>query len=230
MTSVMPFRLRAAALPIVVFFLGLFPALAALSHAGLEEGKKAYREGDYAAALREFLPLAEAGDVTVQNQVAAMYYAGQGTDPDQARAAEWFRRAAERGSADAQYLLGKLYFHGQGVSQSYEEAARWLQEAALLGKPQAQALLASLYFSGQGVARNEMKAFFWAELSLRAENVPEEEKKFALTLRDQIQALLEPPQVESVREMIAKWEPKRKRPPAVRGPAKDDPGDQAGTR
>ncbi|NMC50597.1 MAG: hypothetical protein GYA47_14405, partial [Desulfovibrio sp.] len=59
---------------------------------------------------------------------------------------------------------------------------------------------------------------------------PQEEKKFALTLRDQIQALLEPPQVESVREMIAKWEPKRKRPSVARGPAKDEPGDQAGTR
>ncbi len=225
MIPVMTTRRRAAAILGVMLVLCLFSAPAP---AGLEEGKKAYREGDYAAALREFLPLAEAGDVTVQNQVAAMYYAGQGTDPDQTRAAEWFRRAAERGSPEAQYLLGKLYVHGQGVPQNYEEAAKWLQESALQGKPQAQALLASLYFSGQGVARNEMKAFFWAELSSRAENLPEEDQRFASGLRDQIQPLLEPAQVESVREMIATWEPKRKRPSAGRGPARDGSGDQAG--
>ena len=46
--------------------------LAAPAAAGLEEGKQAYREGNYAQALQEFLPLAEAGDITVQNQVAAM--------------------------------------------------------------------------------------------------------------------------------------------------------------
>ncbi|WP_256128262.1 tetratricopeptide repeat protein [Desulfolutivibrio sulfoxidireducens] len=230
MMPVTTFRPRAATILGAILFAILFPALAALAHAGLEEGKRAYREGDYAVALREFLPLAEAGDVTVQNQVAAMYYAGQGTDPDQAKAAEWFRRAAERGSVDAQYLLGKLYVHGQGVPQNFDEAAKWLQEAALQGKPQAQALLASLYFSGQGVAKNEMKAFFWVELSSRAANLPEEDKKYAQALRDQIQALLEQPQVESVREMIAKWEPKRKRPPAGRFQAKDAPGDQAGTR
>jgi len=191
-------------------FLGL--ALAATARAGLEEGKRAYRDGDYATALREFLPLAEAGDVTVQNQVAAMYYAGQGVDPDQAKAAEWFRRAAERGSPDAQYLLGKLYYHGQGVPQNAEEAAKWLQEAALFGKPQAQALVASMFFSGQGVAKNDMKAFFWAELATRAENLPEEDRQYAQAVRDRIKAVMEPVQVESVNQMIAKWEPKRKRP------------------
>jgi TPR repeat protein len=182
------------------------------ARAGLEEGKRAYREGDFATALREFLPLAEAGDVTVQNQVAAMYYAGQGTAQDQARAAEWFRRAAERGSPDAQYLLGKLYYHGQGVSQNYDEAAKWLQEAALLGKPQAQALLGSLFFAGQGVAKNDMKAFFWAELATRAGGLSEEDRQYAQSVRDRIQAVMEPAQVESVHQMIAKWEPKRKRP------------------
>jgi len=190
--------------------LAVFPAFSI--QAGLEEGKRAYRDGDYAAAFREFLPLAEAGDVTVQNQVAAMYYSGQGVAQDQAKAAEWFRRAADRGSTDAQYLLGKLYYYGQGVSQNFDEAAKWLQEAALFGKPQAQTLLAELFFSGQGVAKNDMKAFFWAELATRAGNVPEEDQKTAQVVRDRILAVMEPSQVESVGQMIAKWEPKRRRP------------------
>lgn len=187
-------------------------AAAVPARAGLEEGKRAYRDGDYATALKEFLPLADAGDVTVQNQVAAMYYAGQGTAPDQARAAEWFRRAADRGSPDAQYLLGKLYYFGQGVPQNYDEAAKWLQEAALSGKPQAQSLLGSMFFSGQGVAKNDMKAFFWAELATRAQGVPDADRQYAVSVRDGILAVMEPPQVESVNQMIAKWEPKKKRP------------------
>jgi TPR repeat protein len=195
---------------VLLAYLAAFPGPPA--QAGLEEGKRAYREGDYATAFREFLPLAEAGDVTVQNQVAAMYYAGQGVPQDQARAAEWFRRAADRGSLDAQYLLGKLYYHGQGVAQNFDEAARWLQEAALFGKPQAQALLAELFFTGQGVAKNDMKAFFWAELAVRAGNIPEEDQKYAQAVRDRIFAVMEPAQVESVGQMISRWEPKRKRP------------------
>ena len=51
----------------LVLLLAVAPAAA-----GLEEGRQAYHNGDFATALQEFLPLAQAGDLTMQNQVAAM--------------------------------------------------------------------------------------------------------------------------------------------------------------
>lgn len=108
--------------------------LPVLARAGLEEGRQAYRDGNYEQAFQEFLPLAQAGDITMQNQVAAMYYTGQGTPQDFDKAAEWFRKAAQGGSPEGQYCLGKLYYYGQGVPQNFEEAAKWLIQAGLAGK------------------------------------------------------------------------------------------------
>ncbi len=178
------------------------------AQASLEEGKKAYLAGDFERAFREFMPLADAGDPQVQNQIAAMYYQGQGVGQDYAKAAEWFRKSAEHGSADAQYLLGKLYYHGQGVEQNFDEAAKWFSEAALAGKAGAQYLLAVLYFYGKGVQRNEMKAFYWAVVA--SERASGEDKKNAADLRAQIEKGLSPRQIESVLEMASQWTPRRR--------------------
>lgn len=177
----------------------------------MAEGKQAYVEGDFQRAFKEFLPLAEAGDQTMQNQIAAMYYAGQGVAQDYAKAAEWFRRSAREGSADGQYLLGKLYYHGQGVERNFEEAHKWLLDSATRGKASAQYLLASLYLSGQGVERNEMRAYFWSVLAAGAAEMPEEERLGAKSLAARIESGLTRRQVDSVREMVAKWSPKRKK-------------------
>lgn len=182
--------------------------------AGLEEGKQAYRDGDYVRAFEEFLPLATAGDLTVQNQVAAMYYIGQGVPQDFAKAAEWFRKAATAGSPDAQYCLGKLYFHGQGVAQNFEDAAKWLTEAGLAGKGGAQYLLATLYLYGKGVSPNPVKAYFWSILAVAAQDLPAEDKTGAGALRGQIEASLTPRQIESIQAMARNWSPRRTPPVA----------------
>lgn len=185
-------------------------ALAKPAAAGLDEGKQAYREGNYAQALQEFLPLAQAGDVAVQNQVAAMYYTGQGTAQDFEKAADWFHKAALGGSPDAQYCLGKLYYYGQGVPQQFDEAAKWLNEAGLAGKGGAQYLLAILFLYGKGVPKNPVKAYFWAIVAARSEDIAAEDKTAAEALRDQIQTMLQPKQIASIQTMARDWAPWRK--------------------
>ena len=168
------------------------------AQAGLEEGVKAYREGDYARALEEFLP------------VAAMYYTGQGTPQDFAKAAEWFKKSALLGNADGQYCLGKLYYYGQGVAQNFSDAAKLLTDAGLAGKGGAQYLLATLYLYGKGVSKNTVKAYFWSILAVAAPDLPAEDKTAATSLRDQIEAMLAPRQVESIQTMAKNWSPRRK--------------------
>jgi len=186
---------------------------ALVARAGLEEGRAAWRDGDHARAFEEFMPLAAAGDVTLQNQIAAMYYTGQGVAQDYAKAAEWFRKAASAGSPEAQYCLGKLYYYGQGVPQNFEEAVKQLTEAAQGGKGGAQYLLATLQLYGKGVEANPVKAYFWTLLAVAAPDTPAEDKSAALALRDQIGATLNKRQIDSMQAMATAWTP-RKTPPA----------------
>ena len=184
-------------------------ALAQPAWAGLEEGRQAWRDGDFTRAFEEFLPLATAGDVTLQNQIAAMYYTGQGVDQDFVKAADWFKKAAVAGSPEAQYCLGKLYYYGQGVPQNFDDAVKWLTDAALGGKGGAQYLLATLQLYGKGIQANPVKAYFWTLLAVAAPDLSAEDKTAATALRDQIQATLSKRQVESMQTMARNWAPRK---------------------
>ena len=80
---------------VVVLFM-----LATPGWAGIDEGWAAYARGDYAVALREFLPLAQQGNATAQSFLGAMYSAGRGVLQDDTVAMQWYHRAAEQGVVD----------------------------------------------------------------------------------------------------------------------------------
>jgi hypothetical protein len=113
------------------------------------KGLEAYQRGDYAAALREWRPLAGQGDAAAQYKLGALYDDGQGVPQDHAEAARWYRKAAEQGHAWAQYKLGALYDDGQGVPQDHAEAMRWYRKAA----KQGYAIVAYTIGDYQGAAR-----------------------------------------------------------------------------
>jgi TPR repeat protein len=71
-----------------------------------QKGLAAAKAGDYATALQEWTPLAEAGDAKAQNKLGVMYDNGLGVPQDYLEALKWFRMAAEQGHADAQHSLG----------------------------------------------------------------------------------------------------------------------------
>jgi TPR repeat protein len=89
--------------------------LATPGWAGIDEGRVAYFRGDYAAALREILPLAQQGNATAQSFLGEMYSHGQGVPQDYAQAAHWYRQAATQGDPVSQNNLGVMYSHGYGV-------------------------------------------------------------------------------------------------------------------
>ncbi len=76
-------------------------------------GVAAYKQGDYATALRELRPLAEQGNTNAQFMLGLMYYKGGGVPQDYAEAAKWYRKAAEQGNADAQYIHGLMHSLGR---------------------------------------------------------------------------------------------------------------------
>ena len=106
-----------------------------------QKGWDAYNAGDYATALQEWAPLAEAGGARAQYDLGVMYSNGQGVLQDYAEAARWYRLAADQGYADAQSNLGYIYEYGEGVLQDYAEAVRWYRLAADQGDATAQSVL-----------------------------------------------------------------------------------------
>ncbi|HBO12982.1 MAG TPA: hypothetical protein DD491_09385, partial [Halieaceae bacterium] len=108
-------------------------------------GEAAWQRGEHAAALAQWLPLAEAGQARAQFAVGLAYDRGQGVERDAATAARWYRRAAAQELADAEYNLALLYLDGRGVKQDLEETVRLFRAAAERGHLPAQVNLAYSY-------------------------------------------------------------------------------------
>ena len=133
--------------------------------ADFQAGMAAYKRGDYAAALREFRPLAEQGHAWAQNSLGFMYDTGAGVTEDDAEAVKWYRLAAEQGVASAQFNLGFMYVSGAGVPQDDAEAVKWFRKAAEQGHVKAQNNLGFMYDTGVGVPQDDAEAVKWYRLA-----------------------------------------------------------------
>lgn len=95
--------------------------------------------------FRWCLVAAEFGIAEAQNDIALMYYRGEGTGQDSYQALQWFRKAAGSGSLPAQGALGRIYFEGlDTMGQDLDESERWLRIAAGRGDKEAADLLAAV--------------------------------------------------------------------------------------
>lgn len=131
------------------------------ARADYDAGLAAYAAGDYAAALSEWGPLAEAGDAASQYGLGLIHESGRGVGRDYDEAAHWYLLAAEAGHPGAQFALGHLYRLGTGVTPDMAQAVRWWRAAAEQGLSQAQLALGVAYQRGEGTASDPEEAVFW---------------------------------------------------------------------
>jgi TPR repeat protein len=103
----------------------------------LQKGYAAYQAGDYATAIQEWTPFAEAGYVPAQFMLGIMYDNGKGVLQDYAEAVRWYRLAADQGNANAQNNLGVMYEYGRGVLQDNVMAHMWYNIASANGHDKA---------------------------------------------------------------------------------------------
>lgn len=73
-----------------------------------EAGVTAYRNGDYATAIKTLTPLAAEGDIDAQGILGLMYDTGRGVAQDYAEALKWYRKVAEQGNGKATSDLGSM--------------------------------------------------------------------------------------------------------------------------
>jgi TPR repeat protein len=106
--------------------------------ADFEAGCDAFEQGDFAAALEQWRPLAEQGHAQAQYRVGCMHAYGLGLPQDHERALGLFRQAAEQGDPDAQNNLGGMYAEGLGVEPDLIQAYMWFELAAGRGHEMAK--------------------------------------------------------------------------------------------
>jgi hypothetical protein len=129
-------------------------------------GLAAARNGDYATALKEWLPLAEEGNPSAQFNVGQLYRLGRGGVPkDYTKASQWYEQAARQWHSGARHNLAVLYEKGLGVPINYARARELYELAAGQDYGYAQFNLAVMYSIGQGTKRDLVKAFTWFDIA-----------------------------------------------------------------
>jgi TPR repeat protein len=116
---------------LLAFVLSLLFAAAGPAHAApLDDANAAYQRGDFAAAEKILLPMAEAGNPYAQYRLGIIYSEAMGEMRSTAEAAKWFESAALQGQPYAQYKLGVLYVKGDGVPKDFVLAYMWFSISA----------------------------------------------------------------------------------------------------
>jgi hypothetical protein len=81
---------------LAVFFLTMLTGVSAYS-VDLNTGLDAYKRGDFATALREWIPIAEQGNASVQSNLGFMYENGQGVSKNRKTVVKWYLLSAKQG-------------------------------------------------------------------------------------------------------------------------------------
>lgn len=103
--------------------------VAAPASADFQTGLTAYQRGDYATALREWTPAAEAGNATAQLYLGLMYERGQGVGANPAEARKWYERAAAASTDPEEKRRAN-----DGVDRVSRAAASAVVDGALVGR------------------------------------------------------------------------------------------------
>jgi TPR repeat protein len=131
------------------------------ARAGFDEAAAALARADWATALKELTPLAEAGNAAAQYNLGSMYRRGDGVPVDYSSARQWFEKAAAQELPEAELALGDLYARGQGVMKSLPTAADWYRKAAQHGNARAMNNLGAMAANGDGMKADPAEALTW---------------------------------------------------------------------
>jgi hypothetical protein len=167
--------------------------------ADLAAGFEFFERGDYAAAQREFQPLAENGDPRAQYGLGIMYLNGYLDPTSPSAAVKWLRSSAERDYVQAQTELARMYRTGDGVPQNFTEMALWYERAAGLGDVGAQLFLADSYAYGYGVEPDIVQAYMWYQIAI------EYWGPLAVRARDVVAERMSSEQLEEAAQLAGKW-------------------------
>lgn len=144
---------------LLAFTIGILMTLTA--NGSTDEGIRAYNEGNYAAALKEFSAAAERDDPVGKHLLASLYYQGQGVNRDLKKAVQLFVEAAKENYLPSLANLALMYSTGDGVPIDMKLALEYGRKAAEAGDGQSQFNLAQAYRKGVDIPQDYVKAAYW---------------------------------------------------------------------
>jgi len=168
-----------------------------------EDGRAAFKRGDFKTALQLLRPLAEKGNSIAQNILGIAYQEGLGVEADIDTSLIWYRKAAEQGNAESQHELGTLYGIGWGVPKDKAMSLVWHRKAAEQGYAPSQGILGFMYSWGEGVPQDYVMAHMWYNLT--AAQGDSEDRK----ILDNLSLRMTPAQIAEAQRLAREWKPKK---------------------
>lgn len=174
------------------------------SKSAFEKGQEAYAKKDYPAAMAEWRPVAEQGNVRAQFFLGVMYQNGRGVAKSYAEAGKWYGLAAKQNYSRAQFNLGIMYAKGRGVPRDDAKAVELYRKAAEQGYAKAQYNLGIMHLKGQGGRVGSTDTYKW--LSLAATRLPEGKyRDTAVRLRDRIGKKMSRARIAEAKRLASAW-------------------------
>jgi cell division septation protein DedD len=140
----------------------------------VQSGIAAWEAGDYAKAVAQWRPLADAGNADAQFNVAQAYRLGRGVPQNLNLAEQWFERAARQRHEQAGASLGLLLFQNGRA----REAMPWIQAAATRGDPRAQYVFGTALFNGD-VLKQDLPRGYAMVSAAAAQGFPQAQAQLA---------------------------------------------------
>jgi len=181
---------------------------ASAAFAGVKEGVEAWQAGNFAAAVREWRPLADKGDADAQFNLGQAYKLGRGVPAADLKVAQsWYEKAAQQGHAQAQANLGLILFQ----NGERQRAMPWIRKAAEMGDPRAQYVLGTALYNGDLIGKDWPRAYALMSLAADAglppagtslqkmdEYIPVAQRQQGLALKAQLARAAGPAQVPRI--------------------------------
>ena len=128
----------------------------------MDDAAAAYRNKDYANALRLVLPLADRGDAKAECLLGTMYQYGSGVPKDVAESLRLIEASANQDYPRCEDKLGVMFQAGiNGVSKDDDAALAWLRKAADQGYALGEADL-GFYYQLKGAHADYAQALAWS--------------------------------------------------------------------
>jgi TPR repeat protein len=118
-------------------------------------GIRAWERGDFAAAVKEWRPVADKGDADAQFNLGQAYRMGRGVPADARIAQSWYQKAAAQGHDRAGGNLGLMLYE----SGKRREALPWIRKAADQGDARAQYVMGIELTNGDLIAKDWPRAY-----------------------------------------------------------------------
>jgi hypothetical protein len=138
-----------------IIFAVAFALAAAAPAQSVRAGIEAWQNGEHAAAVAIWTPLAARGDADAAFNLGQAYRLGKGVPLDLARAYQYLEQAARKGHIDAAATLGILMFQNGNRTG----AMRWIKAAANGGEPRSLLLYGVALYNGDGVAADPVSGY-----------------------------------------------------------------------